>query len=129
MPAKITPEECKNLCKDCTTCCDYATIKIPPPQTKDDIDEIRWLLLHKITIFTEYNKCWYIKIYNKCIASGQNGLCTIYSTRPEICRNYSHNACERYKDREYVKETNIFNTEAEFLEFVNKNPKLRKINA
>ena len=32
MPAKITPEECKNLCKDCTTCCDYATIKIPPKQ-------------------------------------------------------------------------------------------------
>ena len=72
MPAKITPEECKNLCKDCTTCCDYATIKIP--QTKDDIDEIRWLLLHKITIFTEYNKCWYIKIYNKCIASTKIAL-------------------------------------------------------
>jgi len=52
-------------CDSCTLCCDYATIKIAPPKTKENIDEIRWLLLHNITIFTEFNKDWYAKIYNE----------------------------------------------------------------
>ena len=102
-------------CDSCTLCCDYATIKIAPPKTKENIDEIRWLLLHNITIFTEFNKDWYAKIYNKCSALNEKGHCTIYAVRPEVCKNYSHNACERYKGSEYIKETNIFTTEKEFL--------------
>lgn len=127
MSKKISPEECKDLCKNCTLCCDYATIKISTPKTKDDLDEIRWFLLHKITIFTEFNKYWYAKILNKCTALDQNGHCTIYTTRPNVCRDYSHSACERYKGKDYIKETHIFNTEKEFLDFVNSDPKLSMI--
>ena len=52
---------------------------------------------------------------NKCSALNEKGHCTIYAVRPEVCKNYSHNACERYKGSEYIKETNIFTTEKEFL--------------
>ena len=129
MSAKISAEESKNLCQNCTLCCDYATIKLSAPKTKDDIDYIRWLLLHKITIFTEFNKDWYAKIWTKCRALSADGHCTIYATRPDVCRGYSHSACERYKGKDYIKETHIFNTEQEFMDFVITDKKLSKAYA
>ena len=115
------------LCKNCALCCDYVTIKIPTGIDKNDIDEIRWYLLHNIIVFTEFNKEWYVKIHSKCNALNEKGLCSIYSTRPNVCSDYSLDACERYKGKDYVEETDIFTTEKEFLEFVEKNLKLKKI--
>lgn len=38
---------------------------------------------------------WYVQIFNKCEALGADNRCTIYATRPAICREYDNEVCDK----------------------------------
>ena len=121
-----TLEENKKLCKDCNLCCQYAVIELKTPQTKKELDMIQWQILHNITIFIEDDNKWYAEIKNPCTKLNNKGLCSIYNSRPNICREYSQEECEKNKGEEYgIKHS--FKTEKEFMEFIKNNSELRKI--
>ena len=68
-----------------------------PKFTRKDFDYIRWYLLHdRATVFTE-DDSWYLLVHNKCKCLGEENLCGVYETRPQICRDYSIDKCE-YED-------------------------------
>ena len=122
-----TPDENKELCKGCNICCQYAVIELKTPETKKDLELISWYLLHNIVIFIENDGNWCAEIKNKCISLNNQGLCSIYNTRPEICREYGQEECEKNKGEEHgIKHT--FKTQEEFLEYIENNSELKKIS-
>ncbi len=123
-----TSEENRKLCRNCTQCCEYVVVNIGEPRDKYDIDEIVWFLLHDITVFIDGDDTWNIKIHNRCNALDQEGKCTVYSRRPLVCREYFHDECERYKGKGYLIPKKIFNNTRDFLEYVNQDDELKKID-
>lgn len=92
----LQPEEC--LCSYCPAkCCRYYALPIETPECWRDFDFMRWFLLHDgATVFTE-DDTWYLLQYSKCKHLGNDHLCRIYTTRPDICRQYNTLDCE-YED-------------------------------
>ncbi len=83
------------LCEHCAAaCCRYLALPLDEPTTARDYDDMRWYLMHEgINIFVEEGE-WYIQIQTRCKHLGANNLCTIYDTRPEICREYEAKDCD-----------------------------------
>ncbi len=83
------------LCEHCAaTCCRYLALPIDKPTNTRDYDDIRWYLLHAgVTVFVEDGD-WYIQYQTACKLLGEDNLCTIYETRPEICREYEADGCD-----------------------------------
>jgi uncharacterized protein len=83
------------LCNHCgAKCCRYFALPIDKPKVWQDFDYIRWYLLHeRSAIFTD-DGCWYLLVQNRCNHLGEDNLCGIYETRPQICRDYTTKDCE-----------------------------------
>jgi Fe-S-cluster containining protein len=95
---KIRREELKPgevLCDYCTArCCRYYALPLETPDTREEMDYLRWYLLHGETgIFTE-NETWYLLVHTVCKHLQSDNRCGIYHTRPQICRDYSTENCE-----------------------------------
>lgn len=95
---KIRREDLKpgeSLCDHCTAkCCKYFALPIDKPTDRKDFDYIRWFLLHeRAAVFTE-DGTWYLLVYTQCRHLQPDNRCGIYETRPEICREYTTDACE-----------------------------------
>ncbi len=104
---KISRENLKPgeaLCDYCTAkCCRYFALPIETPTTFNDFEYIRWYLLHdRATVFTE-DEVWYLLVHTQCKHLRDDNLCGIYETRPQICRDYSTEACEYEDDWTYEK--------------------------
>jgi len=86
------------LCSYCPAkCCCYFALPIDTPDSWEDFEFIRWYLLHqRATVFIE-DDCWYLLVHNRCKHLGDDNLCGIYETRPQICRDYTTVNCE-YED-------------------------------
>ncbi|MFH1399482.1 MAG: YkgJ family cysteine cluster protein [Candidatus Woesearchaeota archaeon] len=109
-------------CQGCVKCCEYAVIELPTPKSKLDIEEITWMLLHRIVIYIDKDHTFNAQINSRCIAL-TNGKCAIYAQRPLICRQYSLKNCEKYDKSTCVE----FNDVTDWLAYVEANPKLRKL--
>jgi Fe-S-cluster containining protein len=85
----------KVLCEYCTAkCCRYFALPIDTPTERKDYDTIRWFLLHdQASVFVD-DGTWYLLVHTKCRHLRDDHLCGIYETRPEICREYTTDACE-----------------------------------
>ena len=83
------------LCDFCTAkCCKYFALPIDRPRTRQDYDYIRWYLLHdRASVFVE-DGTWFLLVHTECKHLQQDNRCGIYSTRPQICREYSTHDCE-----------------------------------
>ncbi len=83
------------LCEHCqAACCRYLALPIDKPKTERDYDDIRWYVMHQgISIFVEEGS-WYIQIRTTCKNLGGDNRCTIYETRPEICKEYDPGDCD-----------------------------------
>ena len=46
---------------------------------------------------------WYLLVHTKCKHLGEDNLCQIYDTRPQICRDYTTENCEYEDDWTYEK--------------------------
>jgi Fe-S-cluster containining protein len=96
----LKPDEV--LCDYCPAkCCRYFALPIETPTTRKDFEFIRWYLLHdRASIFTE-EEDWYLLVHTKCKHLGDDNRCGIYATRPQICRDYTTDACEYDDDWTY----------------------------
>ncbi|MCU0961900.1 MAG: YkgJ family cysteine cluster protein [Pirellulaceae bacterium] len=90
------------LCDFCTAkCCRYFALPIETPTEHADFEYIRWYLLHeRAGVFTEDGQ-WYLLVHTQCQHLRDDHLCGIYETRPQICRDYSTDACEYDDDWTY----------------------------
>ncbi|HMU84876.1 MAG TPA: YkgJ family cysteine cluster protein [Leptospiraceae bacterium] len=91
--AKMTESE---ICMKCHGCCTYVAVPLEYPRSKDTLDTYVWYLLHRnVEIeIDNYNK-WFLIFKTPCDKLLPNGACSIYETRPEICRDYSADNCSR----------------------------------
>ncbi len=98
--AQLQPGEV--LCDYCTgRCCRYFALPIDAPTAQADFEYIRWYLLHdRATVFTEDGQ-WYLLVHTTCKHLQPDNRCGIYATRPQICREYSTDACEYDDDFTY----------------------------
>lgn len=90
------------LCRYCVAkCCRYFALPIDTPTELKDFEYIRWYLLHdRATVFSE-DEDWYLLVHTACKYLRDDHLCGIYETRPQICRDYTTDACEYDDDWTY----------------------------
>lgn len=115
-------------CKKCgSICCKHIALEIDKPKTKQEIDQVRWYLLHKnVEVFIDNDKNWFLKFATNC-KELSNGLCKSYTKRPKICKDYPNkdNYCEFEGEGNYFLER--FLDEKSFLKYLNlKNKKIHK---
>ncbi len=105
-----------NLCDHCTAkCCRYFALPIETPTERRDFDFMRWYLLHdRATIFVD-DGVWYLLVHTTCKHLQDDYRCGIYETRPQICRDYSTDACEFDDDWCYEQ---YFETPEQIFEYV-----------
>lgn len=84
-----------SLCDHCVAkCCRYIALPIDTPKTAKEWDYLRWFMIHeRIALFTEEKK-WYLQVFGDCRHLLPDSRCGIYSTRPQICRDYTTDECE-----------------------------------
>lgn len=98
----LGPDE--NLCEHCTAkCCKYFALPIDTPTEFADFEFIRWYLLHdRASVFLD-DDVWYLLVHTTCKHLQDDHRCGIYETRPQICRDYTTEACEYDDDWCYEK--------------------------
>ena len=106
----------QSLCDFCVAkCCRYFALPIETPTVRQDFDYIRWYLLHEgATVFVEEGS-WYLLVYATCKHLQHDNRCGIYTTRPQICRDYSTKNCEYEDDWVYER---YFETPEQVEEYV-----------
>lgn len=84
-----------DICKRCgAKCCRYFCFEIDEPETFEQFEDVRWFLCHEgVTVHIDEGD-WYIAIANRCRMLDENNRCTIYESRPMICRSYSTDNCD-----------------------------------
>jgi Fe-S-cluster containining protein len=107
------------LCDYCTAkCCKYFALPIDTPTEKKDFDYLRWFLLHgQASVFTEEGT-WYLIVHTPCKHLQPDNRCGIYETRPEICREYTTDACEYDDDWVYEQYFETAEQVAEYTEAI-----------
>lgn len=104
---KMTESE---ICVRCHGCCMYVTVPLDSPRSKDQKDLFRWYLLHRnVEIYIDHDRQWQILFKTPCTKLLDNGMCAVYETRPQICRDYKADACSRV-GKDYIE---LFKTQAE----------------
>jgi hypothetical protein len=97
LPAAAAVPEVHHNCARCPAlCCSYVSTEIDPPTTGRDFDHIRWYLMHPgVRVYCEdATGSWFIQFMSRCQNLGEDHRCTIYETRPQICRDLDANLCE-----------------------------------
>lgn len=69
-------------------CCRNVSIEMDLPQARADFDTFLWLLAHKNIVVYVDNGVWHVEFKSDCEKLGPDGKCSIYDTRPQICRDY-----------------------------------------
>ncbi len=76
-------------CESCTAlCCRYFALEIDAPGSADELEDIRWYLLHEGAWVWSDDGKWYLQVDRRCRFLGDDDRCTIYEARPRICREY-----------------------------------------
>lgn len=107
------------LCDHCAAkCCRYFALPMDKPTDKKDFDYLRWFLLHeRASAFVE-DETWYLIVHTPCKHLRSDNLCGIYETRPEICREYTTDACEYEDDWVYEQYFETAEQVAEYTEAI-----------
>lgn len=87
----------KNKCRFCreSKCCRYITQEIRTPRSCYDFEHIMWQVLHcNVEVFKDADKTWYLLMNTTCSKLLPDGRCSIYKSRPEICREHNNDWCE-----------------------------------
>jgi Fe-S-cluster containining protein len=103
-----------NKCGKCTgsICCTYITHELKTPRTKAEFDYLLWQVSHDHVAVYRDNSAWYLMVSGKCSHLVEpGGLCGIYETRPQICRDHSNKHCD-YDEQDLEYEDYFDNYEA-----------------
>jgi Fe-S-cluster containining protein len=96
----MTPEQ---ICIACHGCCFYVTAPLDTPKSKQQKDLYSWYLHHQnVEIYVDHDKAWQLLFKTPCNHIGKDGMCGVYETRPDICRDYSSTNCSRVGDDHIV---------------------------
>lgn len=102
MPAFTIPVIQEPSCVGCDgLCCRSFALPLDTPETRQDFDALRWLVLHKKVRFLVQGTRWEIEIGLPCGELRPDGSCGIYGRRPEVCRDYEVATCERHRPPHY----------------------------
>jgi Fe-S-cluster containining protein len=116
----------KNLCEGCNMCCNYVTVEIDTPETKDDFDQIVWYINHKnVVVYQDFDDAWNVEFETPCLHMTEKGYCGVYNERPDICREYSQDECLKYGEGEICKI--IFKTKQDVIDYVQKNTDIKDL--
>ena len=76
-------------CIECRgKCCGYVSIEIDEPTNKEDMDDIRWYLMHKnVNVYIDEDRDWFVEFQTPCEGFDRE-RCEIYDDRPKICRDH-----------------------------------------
>ena len=109
----------ESLCEYCTAkCCRYFALPIDAPETFEEHEYIRWFLLHdRASVFKEEGD-WYLLVHTVCKHLQPDNRCGIYTTRPQVCRDYSTVNCEYEDDWVYDRYFETSEQVAEYTEAV-----------
>lgn len=96
IPIKVTSRQSENKCDLCTPskCCTYITHAISTPRSVEDFDTLLWQLAHQDVQAYKDEGTWFLLFYTRCRFLHDDGRCQIYTTRPQVCRDYSNDYCE-----------------------------------
>jgi Fe-S-cluster containining protein len=86
-----------NPCFGCgAECCQYFAVYIDEPTDLEEYDAIKWYLHHRhVVIYIDKHSDWYVHVEVPCKQMKKNGKCSIYESRPQVCREYKTEACEK----------------------------------
>jgi Fe-S-cluster containining protein len=84
-----------SLCKACNAaCCRYIAIEIDEPEDEQDIENIRWYLVHKnVVVYIDDEDRWILEFHTDCKMLDENNRCTYHSKRPIICKEHMPDVC------------------------------------
>ena len=83
-------------CKQCTKCCRHIAIELDKPKSKADFKELIWYVMHKdVLVFVDHDNEWFVEFKTNCKALTKQRRCSIYDQRPDICRDYDPEECEK----------------------------------
>ncbi|MEM7248387.1 MAG: YkgJ family cysteine cluster protein [Acidobacteriota bacterium] len=82
-------------------CCKYYATALDTPRSREQFDELRWYLMRPDTHVYKVDGDWFLLVNQDCRHLGPNNLCTIYETRPQICKDHSADDCEFTGEIEY----------------------------
>ncbi len=78
-----------NCCECNALCCSHVAVEIDTPTCKREYDSIRWYLIHHNTrVFIDHDNTWHVEFMTPCKYLTDNNKCSIYETRPKLCRDY-----------------------------------------
>ncbi len=101
-PEKMSDKEILATCQKCrSTCCKYMAIEIDEPTTLEEFDNIRWYCSHKETWVFKEDGDWYVVFNGACDKLDEKGGCTIYDTRPQVCRDHEFGECDYFLRGEF----------------------------
>lgn len=84
-------------CAQCipAKCCRYFSLEVDRPRSKRDYDDLLWMLAHQdVSVYVDKKK-WYLMVHTQCkFLDMDTNCCTIYDTRPQMCREHSVDECE-----------------------------------
>lgn len=82
-------------CLECGKCCTYVAIGINAPTTPRLATDILWHLYHHdVSVCRDEAGEWFVQFESRCRNLGEGNLCSIYETRPMVCRAYDDDLCE-----------------------------------
>jgi uncharacterized protein len=95
----------KNPCFDCgALCCKGVATPINTPRSKNDWDEIRWLVAHeRVQVFKDHENDWLVEFMTPCEKLDEEDKCKVYSIRPKICRDHEDDECVKNGEEAYHK--------------------------
>jgi len=93
VPEDMTPETKCNYCTN-SKCCTYITQQVDTPRSKQDFDHLLWQLAHRDVQLYKDEDGWFLLVNNPCLHLKKGGMCGIYETRPQVCREYTNDFCE-----------------------------------
>lgn len=97
MPFKL-PVINQPTCEGCGgLCCQSFVLPLDTPETREDFDVLRWLVLHRSVQFLVQGTQWEIEIGLPCEKLQADGRCGIYGRRPQVCVEYDVATCERHR--------------------------------
>ena len=92
----MIPDLQKNKCSRCTqsVCCSYMTEALGTPRSKVDFEHLLWQVSHQGVEAYKDESGWYLMFHGRCEHLQADGVCAIYASRPQICRDYENDWCE-----------------------------------
>jgi Fe-S-cluster containining protein len=82
-------------CTACARCCTYVGVGINAPTTARLATDVLWYLYHEnVTVYADADGEWSVLFETRCRNLGEDRLCSVYESRPHVCRSFDNRSCD-----------------------------------